>query len=60
MGVWFCSNFLANVISGFLVGYVQRLGAGTIFGAIAVFMVVLAVFVFFISRWLLVRMHGRD
>ncbi len=60
MGVWFCSNFLANVISGFLVGYVQRLGAGTIFGAIAIFMVVLAVLVFFISRWLLVRMHGRD
>jgi len=60
MGVWFCSNFLANLISGFLVGYVKELGAGTIFASIAIFMLVLAIIVFFIARKLLTMMHGRD
>jgi len=60
MGVWFLSNFLANTISGFLVGFVSTLGAGTIFGMIAIIMIVLGFIVFTISRWLLKRMHGRD
>lgn len=60
MGVWFTSMFLANLISGYLVGYVKVMGAGTIFGGIAVFMVVLGIIVFFVSRKLVVMMHGRD
>ncbi|OGF62574.1 MAG: MFS transporter [Candidatus Fischerbacteria bacterium RBG_13_37_8] len=60
MGIWFLSNFLANVISGFLVGYVAKLGAGTVFGAIGIFIILLGIIVFFISRRLLDFMHGRD
>jgi len=60
MGVWFLSNFLANTISGFMVGYVSSLGAGKIFGFIAVLMIFLGFIIFIISRWILKRMHGRD
>ena len=60
MGVWFLSSFLANTISGFLVGAVNTLGAGKVFGIIAVLMIGLGFIVFTISRWLLKRMHGRD
>jgi POT family proton-dependent oligopeptide transporter len=60
MGVWFLSSFLANTISGFLVGTVNSLGAGTVFGMIAIIMIVLGLLVFIIAKWLLKRMHGRD
>jgi proton-dependent oligopeptide transporter, POT family len=60
MGVWFLSNFLAHLISGFLVGYVNTIGASEFFGIIAIIMVVLGIVVFTLSRWLLKRMHGRD
>jgi POT family proton-dependent oligopeptide transporter len=60
MGVWFLSNFLANTISGFMVGFIEKLGAGTIFGGIAAFVIVLGIIVFIIARKLVVLMHGRD
>lgn len=60
MGIWFLSNFLANLISGFLVGYVSKLGAGTVFSAIAVFIITLGIIVLILSRKLLSMMHGRD
>ena len=60
MGVWFVSNFMANLIAGYLASFVERLGAGTVFGGIAVVMVVLSFVVLLISRKLLVLMHGRD
>ncbi len=60
MGVWFVSSFLANVIAGFTVGFVEQLGASTIFGGIAIFMAILGTVVFLVSRKLVVMMHGRD
>jgi POT family proton-dependent oligopeptide transporter len=60
MGIWFLSNFMANVISGFLVGYVSKLGAGTVFSVISAFIIFLGIVVFIFSKKLLSMMHGRD
>ncbi|MCX6272933.1 MAG: peptide MFS transporter [Bacteroidetes bacterium] len=60
VGVWFLSSFVANTIAGFTVEFVDKLGAKMVFGGIALLMLFLGLIVFFISRWLLGRMHGRD
>jgi POT family proton-dependent oligopeptide transporter len=60
MGVWYLSSAAANFISGLAVGFVEQLGAMTIFSGIAVFVGVLGFVVLFLSRWLLGRMHGAD
>jgi len=60
MGVWFFSNFLSHIIGGLVVGFVDQLGAKTVFLAIAGFITTLGVVVFIISKKLLVMMHGRD
>ncbi len=60
MGVWYLSSFVANLLIGFTVEYVEKLGAMTIFSGIAIFVGGLGFFVLFISRWLLNRMHGAD
>jgi len=60
MGTWFISSFLANLIAGLTVGFVNKLGAMSVFGGIAVFVAFLGVIVFFLSHRLLAMMHGRD
>lgn len=60
MGVWFISTFLAHVIGGIVASEVNNFGAGTIFTAVAAFVIVLGLIVFVISRKLLEKMHGRD
>lgn len=60
MGVWFLSSFLANLLAGLSVGFVNQLGAFTIFAGIAILVSVLGIIVLLMSRWLLKRMHGAD
>lgn len=60
MGVWYLSSFVANILSGLTVRYVESLGAMTIFSGIAIFVAALGVIVLFLSRWLIARMHGVD
>lgn len=60
MGIWFFSFFIAHVIGGLLASEVNNFGAGTIFSAVAIFVILLGLIVFLISRKLLERMHGRD
>lgn len=60
MGVWFISTFLAHVIGGIVASEVNHFGAGTIFTAVAAFVIVLGLVVFLVSRKLLEKMHGRD
>ncbi len=60
MGVWFLSSFVANLLAGLTVEFVEKLGPLTVFMIIAVFVGALGFVVLFISRWLLGRMHGAD
>ncbi len=60
MGAWFLSSFAANLLAGLSVEFVEKLGAFTIFGGIAVFVAALGVIVLFLSKWLLKNMHGAD
>lgn len=58
MGVWYLSSFIANNLSGLSVQFVNKFGAFTIFGGIAIFVGCLGIIVLFISRWLIGKMHG--
>jgi POT family proton-dependent oligopeptide transporter len=58
MGVWMLSTFVANIIGGFIAAYVEKLGAGTIFVSIAVFVIVLGIVMLLVSRRLSKMMHG--
>ncbi len=58
MGVWFMSNFLANVLGGYVAAYVEVLGATQIFGAIAGFVIALGFILLAISGRLKRMMHG--
>lgn len=58
MGVWMLSTFVANIIGGFIASYVERLGAGTIFGSIAVFVIVLGLLMLLVTKRLSKMMHG--
>jgi proton-dependent oligopeptide transporter, POT family len=58
MGVWMLSTFVANIIGGFIAAYVEKLGAGTIFGSIAIFVIVLGVIMIAVSKRLTTMMHG--
>ena len=60
MGVWFGTMFIANLLAGVLASIVPSMGAFAIFGTVAVFVIVLGVVVFFISKKLLAMMYGRD
>jgi POT family proton-dependent oligopeptide transporter len=60
MGVWFLSTFMAHLIGGVIASEVGNFGPGTIFGGVAVFIMVLGFVVFFLSKRLLTMMHGRD
>lgn len=58
MGVWLLSTFVANIIGGFIAAYVEKLGAGTIFSSIALFVILLGVLMLILSRRLSKMMHG--
>lgn len=58
MGVWFFSNFLANVIGGLVASRMEALGATQVFGAIAVFVIVLGIILLLISGKLKKMMYG--
>jgi POT family proton-dependent oligopeptide transporter len=58
MGVWMLSSFAANIIGGFIAAYVEQLGAATIFGSIAIFVIVLGVLMILVSKRLSKMMHG--
>ena len=60
MGVWFLSSFLAHLIGGLVVQFMDKLGPLNLFVAITVFIVALGIIVFTLSRRLVVWMHGRD
>lgn len=58
MGVWMLSTFVANIMGGFIASYVEQLGAGTVFGSIALFVIVLGGLMLLLSRRLSKMMHG--
>jgi proton-dependent oligopeptide transporter, POT family len=58
MGVWFLSSFVANFLSGFLVQFFEQFGAQTIFGLIALFVIVLGFILIFLNPYLKKLMHG--
>jgi len=58
MGVWMLSTFVANIIGGYIASYVEKLGAGTVFGSIAIFVIVLGILMMFVSKRLSKMMHG--
>lgn len=58
MGVWFLSSFIANFLSGFVVQYVDKMGAMTIFATIAGIVIGLGLIVLLLSKKLLSMMHG--
>lgn len=60
MGVWFLSSFLAHLIGGFMVQFMEKLGAYNLFLTITIFIIVLGIIVFTMSRKLVTWMHGRD
>jgi POT family proton-dependent oligopeptide transporter len=58
MGVWMLSTFVANIIGGFIAAYVEQLGAGTVFGSIAAFVIILGLLMIIVSKRLSKMMHG--
>jgi proton-dependent oligopeptide transporter, POT family len=58
MGVWYLGSFIANMLSGISVKFVNQYGALAIFSCIAIFVGLLGVVVLLISRWLIGKMHG--
>lgn len=59
MGAWFLSSFVANIMGGYIVQYVEQLGALTIFGGIGAFVIVLGFVLLAVSKKLTYMMHGR-
>ncbi|MEN9510370.1 MAG: hypothetical protein RLZZ370_189 [Bacteroidota bacterium] len=58
MGVWFLSSFVANNLAGLTVGFVEKLGAMTIFGGIAGFTIFMGLVLIALNKKLLAMMHG--
>lgn len=58
MGVWMLSTFVANIIGGFIAAYVEKLGASTIFGTIAGFVIILGLLMLLVTKKLSKMMHG--
>lgn len=59
MGVWFLAPFVAQIAGGYIAAYVETLGATTIFGLIAAFVILSGFVLFALSRKLIYMMHGR-
>ncbi len=60
MGVWFLSFFIAHLIGGLVVQFMDKLGALNLFLSITIFIIALGIIVFTQARRLVVWMHGRD
>ena len=58
MGVWMLSTFVANIMGGFIAAFVEKLGAATIFGAIAIFVISLGLLMLLVTKRLSKMMHG--
>jgi POT family proton-dependent oligopeptide transporter len=58
MGVWMLSSFVANIMGGYIAMYVEKLGAGTIFVSIAVFVISLGLLMLLLTSRLSKMMHG--
>jgi proton-dependent oligopeptide transporter, POT family len=58
MGVWLLSSFLANIIGGFVASVVERMGAGSIFTIISIFVIVLGLVLVLLQKPILKMMHG--
>lgn len=59
MGVWFLSPSVAQILGGYIAAYVKELGALTVFGSIAFFVILAGMVMFLIGRKLVYMMHGR-
>lgn len=60
MGLWFACIGLANIIAGFVVGFVVKFGAMNVFATIAIVIFIMGTIVLLLSNKLLAMMHGRD
>jgi POT family proton-dependent oligopeptide transporter len=60
MGVWFLNNFAGNFLSGQIGGMTERLSDATIFGGIALALVIFAAMLWAISGKLVDWMHGAE
>ena len=60
MGVWFLINFFANLLAGFVGAQAERLGELTVFGGIAVVLVLFAATLWTVSGKLVTWMHGAE
>ena len=58
MGVWMLSTFVANIMGGFIAAFVEKLGAATIFGTIAIFVISLGLLMLLVTKRLSKMMHG--
>jgi proton-dependent oligopeptide transporter, POT family len=58
MGVWMLSNFLANIVGGFVAAYVEALGAQAIFTVISIFVIVVGLLLVALNKPILKLMHG--
>ena len=52
MGVWFMSSFVANIAGGFIASYASKMGAMSIFVAIAILSIVLGLVLMSLNKWL--------
>ncbi|UYZ59958.1 peptide MFS transporter [Hymenobacter latericus] len=59
MGVWFLAPFVAQIAGGYIAAYVEELGALTVFGLIAGFVIVAGLLLIAIAKKLFHMMHGR-
>ncbi|RTQ51461.1 MFS transporter [Hymenobacter gummosus] len=59
MGVWFLAPFVAQIAGGYIAKYVEELGALTVFGLIAGFVIAAGLLLIVIAKKLFHMMHGR-
>jgi POT family proton-dependent oligopeptide transporter len=60
MGVWFCTNFVANVIAGYVGAYASQAGDLAVFGSVSATLALFAVMIWFLSGRLVEWMHGAE
>ena len=58
MAVWMLSSSVANFIGGYLASVVETLGAGQVFMAIAIFVMVCGAFLILLNKFIVKMMHG--
>ncbi len=58
MGVWMLATFIANIVGGYLAAFIETMGAGTVFGSIAGFVIALGLIMIALSKPIRKMMHG--